>query len=274
MHFHEIQPQRTPGIYSGIPEEKYHGGPEISISGLKMFAEPGGPARYRYGKRDETRALRLGSLLHCALLEPNDLDKRYCVVNLERFDPRSSAYKDAEAAALGRELVKRADYDNAKRFADQVLKTPLIAELFSKNLEVENSVYWTDPVTGLACRGRVDAMRRDHRILIDIKSTESANPSDFARTCANYRYHWQDAYYRDGILESGAFKPEAFLFIAIEKTEPYVHGIYELEERALDLARSEIRLHLDHFAQCKERDQWPGLPGDLVTLPLPSYLFN
>jgi hypothetical protein len=61
----------------------YHADPAISASHLKAVMQ----SPYHYWSRfldpkrptvEPTSAMRLGSLAHCAVLEPDELSKRYC----------------------------------------------------------------------------------------------------------------------------------------------------------------------------------------------------
>ena len=265
---------RVPGVYAGLVEDEYHSGPEVSVSGLKLFSEAGGPAKYRFGKRKETRALALGSLFHTATLEPEQLSRRYHPVNLPQLRKDTKAYQAEEVKALGREIIRQADYDDARRFADAVMRHPVAREILGPGAEVETSMFWNDPATGLRCRGRADIIRRDMRVLADVKSTTDASPDGFSWSAFEYRYHWQHQFYFEGAEAAGLFRPEAFIFFAIEKVEPYLIGAYELEPAAIELAETELRLALANMAKCRETGIWPGLSLTLETLSLPTRAYR
>lgn len=255
-----------PGVYDGIPEDHYHSSDGVSVSRLKRFAEA--PAKARFGVQKETPALALGSLIHCAVLEPAELEHRYQVTDLDRRGTK--AWDAAEAAAGGRELVKRADWDEALAIRDAVHKHPVARELLSGPLLVEQSMYWIDEETGLLCRGRTDGMRVDMRVLIDVKSTTDASPGGFARTVTDYFYDWQDAFYRAGINRSAGWTPEAFIFVAVEKEPPYLVGAYEVDPADLEAARDDLREQLAHYAECLRTDTWPGYSETLELVRLPA----
>lgn len=71
-----------PGIYRGLPNHAYHGGPGISKSGLDLIRKS--PAHYRAvvtaandNERKPTAAQFLGTALHSLVLEPGEFAKEY-----------------------------------------------------------------------------------------------------------------------------------------------------------------------------------------------------
>lgn len=258
-----------PGLYEGIPEDEYHRSAGVSVSTLKRFAEAPAKALVR---RPETKSLAIGSLVHMALLQPHLLEQTYYVTDLDRISDREKATKDEREKAQGRELVKRKDWDAAMRLRDAVMRHPTVRDLIvPEHLILETSMYWTDPVTGLLCRGRADVIRMDWRVLIDIKSTEDASREGFAKSVGNYRYHWQDWFYRWGLGHAAGWRPESFVFISVEKEEPYLVGCYELTPQTLEKAEREVRDMLDAYAECTRTGIWPGYSEALEPLDLPHW---
>lgn len=263
-----------PGIYDGISADDYRAGDGVSVSTLKMMPEEGGPARVRYGKREETRAQFIGTLIHDVVLEPEKLDRTYHVVDLPVLNANHKAYQAAEIEAAGREIVRRVDYDNAHRIRDAILKQSSAArDLLAPgpNLKIEQSIYWIDEETGLLCRGRTDVMRTDYKVLCDLKSCVDATWDGFSKAIGEYKYHWQNAFYDDGVEAAGRWKPEAFIFIAVEKVEPFLTATYEIIPEDVQIGRDETRASLRHYAKCAETDTWPGLPDELQSITLPPW---
>ena len=63
---------------------------------------------------------------------------------------------------------------------------------------------------------------------------------------------------------------QGFFFIAVEKTEPYLVGVYYLTNEDLQRGRDEYKNDIATFIECVKRDEWPGY-GDIVQ---PLNLFN
>lgn len=267
-----VVPQRQflPGLYADIPEEIYHASPGVSVSALKRFAEA--PAKVKVNRKS-TPSLAFGSLAHTAVLQPHLLADRYHVVDMERISAREKATKDAMAAAGGRELVKRSDWDDALRLRDVVHSHPTLREMLAPvGLLTEVSFYWHDPATGLLCRGRADGLRNDWRAVLDLKSTVDASPDGFAKSVASYNYHWQQAHYQHGLSFTWQ-KPEAFFFIAIENEDPFLPAIYELDRHAVELGERQVAENLEAWAECERTGIWPGYPEQPQPLDLPGWAY-
>ena len=109
--------------------EDYHADRSyVSASMLKTFRKS--PRLYEANYVTETivrdapsAAMRLGSLIHCAALEPDELEQRY-VVN--QFDSRrTKAYKEWEAEEQ-REIISDSEMEIAKRCCDSLYTHPHI----------------------------------------------------------------------------------------------------------------------------------------------------
>jgi exodeoxyribonuclease VIII len=258
----------TPGIHDGLAEDIYHASPGVSVSRLKRFAEA--PAKALV-QRPETKALALGSMLHTMLLEPEQFDRRYCVTTLTRISEREKATQAELTRAAGRELVKESDYEAAQAVRVTVLQHPVIRDILAPGYIIERSFGWHDDETGLLCRGRADIIRPDMRLVADIKTTTDASPRAFARAAADYKYHWQESFYRTGITATHNWEPEAFLFIAIEKEAPYLPGIYYMPPETVDPARAQLRAQLRRYAECEATGIWPGYADEPQPLHLPEW---
>ncbi len=259
------------GIRDGLPLHEYLASPGISKSGLSRYADS--PARFRHGPAQKTRSMAFGSLIHTAILEPDQLEHRYQTSQLRAFNETHKAYQAEMTAALGRELVKQAEMDEARRIADAVHAHPIGAALITRDLIVERSFTWRDRATGVLCRGRSDGIDRVRRIVFDVKSCEDATPARFARACFDYRYHWQVPMYCDGLLEADGWQPDAFIFVAVEKEPPYLVGAYELRPCDVALGQEAVARWLPRYAESLRTDTWPGLSDHIEPLSLPAFAF-
>lgn len=253
-----------------VSNADYHADPAISASHLKAVMQ----SPYHYWRRfldpkrppmEPTSAMRLGSLAHCAVLEPDELSKRYAIAP----DRRSNAGKAAavEMAANGIEAVSEPEMVLAFNMADAVRQHPYAAALLAHG-KAEQSFWWDDLPTGLRCKCRPDWYQGT--TIVDLKTCQDASPAAFARSVATFAYHVQAAHYLAGL--HGA---ERFVFIAVEKTAPYAVAVYELDHAAMALGRTMRDNALEVIATCKAADMWPGY-GDtnVQTLSLPAWASN
>jgi exodeoxyribonuclease VIII len=248
-----------------ITNADYHADPAISASHLHAVAA----SPYHYWKRfvdpqrpqqEPTAAMKLGSLVHCAVLEPNELLQRYGVC-LPR-NTKAGKEQAAEMAAAGIEAVTEADMATALSMAAAVREHPAAAQLLSSG-KAEQSFWWDDVPTGLRCKCRPDWMTAT--TLVDLKTTTDASAAGFARSVAQYRYHVQANHYLAGTFA------ERFVFIAVEKSYPYACAVYELDDAAMEAGERLRRNDLQTIADCKAIGEWPGYGASIKPLSLPSW---
>jgi exodeoxyribonuclease VIII len=246
----------------------YHADPAISASHLHAVA--GSPyhywARYLNPERPpsvQTAAMKLGSLTHCAVLEPDELSKRYGIAP----DRRTNAGKAvaAEMQAGGIEAVTNTDMEQALAMAASVRSHQAAAALL-RDGKAEQSFWWDDIPTGLRCKCRPDWFYGS--TIVDLKTTTDASPKGFAKSVAQWRYHVQQNHYLAGTFA------ERFVFIAVEKTYPYAVGVYELDETAALHGEAERRNNLQTIADCRAIAEWPGYGNTIQPLSLPNWALS
>lgn len=244
------------GIYLDLPEDAYHGGPGISRSGLWTIYNQT-PAHYRFGEREESRAFDFGTATHLAILQPDEFEER---VVRGPEDRRGNKWKDlAEVCAIDKKfLLTAGDYDAVMTIRDSVHSDAWVRSIITGGKGVvEASGYWIDEQTGELCRVRPDLYRQDLKGILDLKTTTSAHPDDFARSVIKYGYHAQEAFYSDGWRALGQ-EVEWFAFLIVEKKPPYAHAVYELPPAIVEEGRAIMRKALDTFAHCRKADEWPA----------------
>jgi|VirMetMinimDraft_7_1064189.scaffolds.fasta_scaffold00089_33 exodeoxyribonuclease VIII len=271
----------TPGIHLNIANEDYHAGPGISKSGLWTIATRT-PAHFRYGERKDSAAFDLGTAAHLALLEPHEFEGQV-VAGPE--DRRGNKWKDAElqAAAQGAILLTAGDYDKAMRIRDAGECNATLRDL-RRGAVCEASGYAIDPETGMLCRCRPDAFNAAAGVILDLKTTTDGGRDAFGRAAANFGYHVQEAFYSDvwhaaGRIAHVGGKPlharvDAFIFVVIEKTAPFLVSCYELAPSAVDEGRETYKRALDTYARCVAADEWPGYPEDPEPLDIPPWAYR
>lgn len=272
----------TNGILDGVSNTAYHSGHGISKSGLDLIAKS--PLHYwaayldpNREPRTETPAMKLGTAIHTAILEPDAFADRYRVMP-EGLDRRTKAGKEIyEALLLDAEtndatLISAADQQTALQIATNVRRHPLARNIL-RDGKAEQSVFWTDAETGVLCKCRPDWLLdpNPNPAILDVKSTTDASPDGFMKSAYTYRYHVQAAWYLDGLEAATGMKPDSFMFLAIEKEPPFAVAFYYADEAMIAAGRAEYQRHLRTFAACAASDTWPGYPSKLLPLALPKW---
>lgn len=224
--------------------------------------------------REETAALRLGTAIHCATLEPERFARAY-IAQPDLGDGRTKAGKAAreewERARDPKALVLDAgEYELVTRCAESARAHPAVRDLLRGGC-VEEVLTWTDDETGVACKGRLDYLAPAY--VLDLKSTRAETVAAFAREVASRLYHGQAAFYLDGAIASKRVDPLAsqLLLVGVQTIEPYDVIPGRLQPEDIDRGRSLYRGLLRRYAQCRAANWWPGLAPGVVNLSLPEW---
>lgn len=229
--------------------------------------------RWLDGAEDKpTPALILGSALHCAALEPERFAREYAI----QPDFGDCRFKEAKAerdrwraANDGKTPLDTADGAAIAGMIASIRNHPKAGPLLTSGTP-ELTMLWTDPETGLRCKGRADFFAPQFRTAIDIKTTEDARPPAFAKSVANYGYHRQAAFYSNGFEAVGA-PIDLFVFVAVEKVEPYLVKVHTLDGDALALGEASIRRDLLAMRSCIESREFVGYDPEINIISLPPW---
>lgn len=260
-----------PGVYTDIPNEQYHAASGISKSGLDLIARS--PYLYRHRQAvEQTKAMLIGSAVHCAVLEPALFPHRYTVA--PAADGRTKAGKEllARFAAdnAGKTILPAADYDQVVQMANATWRHPAARNILTDG-RAETSI-WQEH-HGALVKVRPDWITED--LLVDVKTTTDASPEAFSRACWSYRYHVQAALYLDVANAAMADRFNSFVFIAVEKSPPYQVAVYVADAAMIEAGRGVYHRDLATYRRCLETDTWPGLnDGKIASIGLPYWAAN
>ena len=265
------------GRWRGIPDTVYHRLPGLSASGAKLLVPPSCPAKYKANRDNpppSNAVFDLGKAVHKLVLgegEPLQI--------IDAKDWRSKTASEArnEAYAAGVIPILVGDFAQIKAMSDAVLAHPVAGKLIDDSVgEAEVSLLADDPDTGLRIKARPDwSTERDGRLwLVDLKTTQTAEPRAFARKAADYRYHLQAAWYVQVAALLNLDPCAAFVFVAVEKEPPYLVSVTEWDGEAMTEGARLMREAIDTYALCKESDFWGGYPEGITPMYLPRWAFG
>jgi exodeoxyribonuclease VIII len=264
-----------PGFYTAaeLSAERYHSGPGVSNSGLKLLGSKT-PAHFYAQHLDPDRRQRpstqpqmIGTALHAAALEPEKFAAQYVVAP---YEARNSAGYKAWAKDQDRLILMPVAADNVAGMRQSLFSHPIAGRLLGDAREFEFSLYAIDPETGVLCRARLDLLTHSG-FIVDLKKCQDASPAEAARSIAKYGYHQQDAFYTDVFGWCVGQPPRGFAFIFIEELPPHAVAVYVLDTADRDRGRRMYRRALNLYARCLESGEWPGYPVQAQTLSLPAW---
>jgi hypothetical protein len=251
-----------PGVFDGISNKDYHAHPALGSTSLKTLATKT-PAHYQWDKTHpkSSDAFTLGTAAHSLILE--DDTSQFVVVDSANWLTKDARTAKAEALASNKVPLLTKEFEQVQAMRDAVMANPLAKAAFTGH-RAEASVFWEEDGLDLKCRP--DAWKPG--VLVDLKTSRNADPNEFGKTAHEYGYHQSAAHYIDGVKAlTGEELP--FHFVLVEKTEPYLVSVVELDTEAVNIGRQLNDRAKRIYRECTETGNWPGYPsGELVSLPM------
>lgn len=257
-----------PGFYPDIPEADYHADRySLSVSGAKVLLKA--PALFRWQQENPVHkdVFDFGSAAHALVLD-RGIESIY-VAPYDDWKTRPAQEERRLARESGLSVILPSEWLTVCDMADRLASHRKAMELL-KDGAPEVSAYALDDDTGVMRRCRFDLLGTD--LLSDYKTTICSEPRDFVRSAARFGYHMQHPWYLDMARDLG-HPGRGFLFIAQEKTAPYLVTVIELPPELVEAGRDRNRAALQRFRDCTETDLWPGyIPDDqIATAPAPGW---
>ena len=210
----------------------------------------------------DTPSLKFGRASHKFMLEPYDFDNEYVVS--PKIDKRTkegkAAYEQFVKDAGNREIIDEDIFEKLTKMRESLYATPYVKKLLYG--EHEKSFFWTDEKTGIKCKCRADSFGSfgSTNVIVDYKTVENAETTAFMRDAIKFGYDVQAAHYLDGI-QTITGKEYKFVFIAQEKSAPYLCNVLEADEffiRNGYEVRDEL---LRTYKKCVELNEFPAYLG-------------
>lgn len=284
-----IRPAFVPGVYTRheLANADYHAIDALSASGTKRIMQS--PLHYRYDREHSTEptdAMLMGTALHCAVLEPDRFEDEVIAVpddaprrpaarsanakkpSLETLDALDF-WRDFDRRAAGKTVLKAEAFEKVRHMAASVQRLPAV-QTYLCDGEAEYSMLWNDARLGIPCKCRFDYLRPDG-IALDLKSCQDASPEGFARAVAQFKYHWQAAFYNNGHEHVRDASLRVFLFIAVESVAPYCAASYVLEPNAIAFGANRVEEAMLLYRQATETGYWRGYSEKIQPVRLPRW---
>lgn len=233
-------------------EEYYNDYEFITNSQLGWFEKS--PMYYEYRRRmgssQPTQAMVFGDAFHKSVLEPDKFKEEF--VMAPNVDRRTKKGKEEWAEFVSslsphQKALTANEYDDVYNMTQIILSNPTTMDLLSGG-EPEKVMVWDDPTTNVPCKGKLDYVRED--CVIDLKTTRDCSKTAFLESCIKYGYIRQAAFY------CSAAGVESFIFIAIEKTPPYIMNVFQIHATRLEQGRVEFTTLLERYSMYEKEGTW------------------
>ena len=249
-----------------IDNESYHMSKGISSTALKLMCD----CPYKYKNRKamtKTPALQLGSRVHGALL--GDAPE---LVVVPKFDRRTKAGKLAYTEFYEQysdtcyDFCTLEEYEVVTAMRNAVLAHSDAAALLDGGV-YEQAGYYESECYGLL-KVKPDIRRDDMGMIADVKTIgTSASPDVFTRQAMNLHYHMSAAFYMD--ISSAIAEPQydKWVWIVVESKPPHTVAVYYASTEMIERGRELYVSALDKLIKCKNADEWPAYPTQMLQLP-------
>lgn len=266
------------GIFPGIAAPAYHADPAVSNSALKIFSSQS-PYHYKASlaiPREETDAMKRGTLFHTCILEPQKFgDGVSHFVRPEGLKFTTNEGKAWRDSHLALPTLTAEEHRNMAYARSAVLAIPQARALLSGVGSNETSIFATHPRTGLRLKCRADRLTEDkdgRPWIVDLKSTDDVRK--FSYTARDFYYDQQGVFYPDVAALAGV-NDALFVFIAVEIEPTYgVHGVrlVMLDDDTQRAARESYEAQLDRWAECESSGVWPGYDTGIEFLKVKRWI--
>lgn len=270
----------TKGLHLDVPQDVYRAAEGVAASDLKNMQRS--PAFAHMRSSVSTPAQLWGTAVHTAILEPEELYKRYAE------DPEhpekggypagwrnTKAYKEQKAELLSipgvEGLLELGQLTDLAWIQKRVGEDEIGAQLHALAGHNEASAFAWDDEFGLWRKCRPDRLIPDARMIVDVKTSNDHRPHGFARACRQYGYHMSAAYYLDTISDAMDQTFDHYVFLVVNSDAPFECASYTLDADSIEQGRYEYRRALAEWRECVETGRWPATSGKIQELRLPEW---
>lgn len=232
----------------------------LSFSAIKEFAKsPAHFMAYKLGDKKQTAAMKKGTMIHCAILEPEELEKRYCILEPSMLpnpdkDFRNTENKnfkaefEAKAALENKEIIDPVEWRNLIAHRDLAYNNEVVSPYLNNLIKRENYAEWD--FAGFHWRGVRDGVGKSY--VLDLKTVADATPDKVCRFLAQQeKYHWQQFLYK----QAPDVSPFYTSFNLLVDGDMGI-SLFEISWSKLAQAESELLRLLDKFKMCIDQNLW------------------
>ena len=244
------------GLYYDLSYETYDAIDAVRWTTLKNMDVS--EAHYRWclrHPREDTPALDLGRKVHVALLEPASFKARYAL--WEGPGTRATnAYKAfaAEAEQSGYEgVVLPEEWADILAMAAAVRRDPYTRK-YTRSGRSEVTIVWTDKVTGLRCKARIDRLSRT--TATNFKTAKTVDPWWFGRQAWDLLYPANLAFTLGGLATLGMNR--AGKLVVVDKSDEHQCAVFDVDGDELAAGEAVVSRLMAKLAECKKSRRWSG----------------
>ena len=254
-----------------IPNNEYSNCSALNYSAAKALLRS--PKHFQAAlnrKFEPSREMLIGTAVHEAVLEGKSPSY---IVRPADLDLRTKEGKEWKAKNAGKEIMSP-DENSAILNAIAAVRDNADAQYLLKLCQHrEHGII--HKFQDVEIKGRLDAYGNDEAgkpIILDLKTTSSADPEDFGKKVFSLKYTAQCAWYQSLLaLELSLDEPPAWFWLVVETQEPFDVVLYQPPEEALEIGRAQMKHCIDIYKTCLATGKWPGYSKGILSLEVPIW---
>lgn len=270
-------PAATPTCFKRINSSaEYHADKDILSSSMLKNALIS-PAHYietLLEPHTDTPDKAFGTLIHALVLEPQTVPPLIAVYAGSTTD--RADWLAFKAANKGRYCLTHADLTQAELMSDMARNAMFRGRPFYKFIEegeVEPSIYYDDPTTGISCRTRPDLLHPD--FTFDLKTTRHSLPSQFQKDAISMHYDLSAYMYTlSRVLLERTSTPKPFVLVPVDSNPPHGTHFMPCSAAFLENGMKKYNTALATIKACSSLDHWPTLDGEIEMDLMPWQVFT
>ena len=253
-----------------LEDKDYRSRPGLSQSTINqaLIMSPFEWLRRQNEPFEPTPKMKLGTLIHAMVFEPETIEREF--VKVPKLDRRRTESKELLAALEkdSRTQIDEETWSLAESVTSEIADTKAANLLFTGG-KSEVSVLGHS-ILGEPVKGKIDYLREDARIILDLKTTEQDLQDDNLRWLMDQKsYKVQAAFYID-LLKMETGEDYSFCFFFVNVKAPFemrkVVVSDSLNSEWIDDGRALYLKGLESIISWRKEDKYPKL------IDLPSYI--
>lgn len=238
----------------------------------------------------ESDAAKLGTAIHCLVLEPQDFESLCVVMPAFELSPEnvtakgeptqsknSKFYRSAVATwreeNQGKIELNEGELGVVRKCAGRIKSHPRMRKLLANN-DVQREVTLLGEIAGVPCKSRLDMVQVGGRypLIVDIKTCADCAPHKFGSQFANLHYDFQLAFYREMFRLNYSKEPNVAI-LAAETSGDYDRAYYPVPEPVLDSGMMKVMRAMQDYKRALQTGEWPGVDRgkDKTDLVIPNW---
>jgi hypothetical protein len=250
--------------------KEYRAFPALNQSAAKVLVA-NSPAHYQAyinTPQEETKALKFGTFVHAAVLEPETLDDLYATA--PDVDRRTKEGKETwaafQTANVGKTIL---DYEESALGHLVASSARFALKRHGVEFDATEVMYHVD-YCGVPLKAAIDGVAGEY--LWDIKTTGlgEATPAGMLKSIRGYRYNLQAYWYRLVYELATGRRPLGFRFLFVEKEPPFATAVCEIGPDLMSYAVSDFEKAITLYKECSASGVWPSYPEEVQVIDIKS----